>query len=459
LDNPQTSERLTLSAWIYFGICVLAIIEAFVGARWLLLITVGLIFLYLALEFRNIPVKQRIAGVALFTIGAAAAYSSGTFQETVIEGVARSRIFLLLFFSVAWLQLPVGQSPSLKSARNAIMNQPPGRRFLGLSVGVHILGALLNVAAVGLLSPILKDRSDEVLHRRLSLAIMHGFTSASAWSPFYIGMIVVLVAIPTITWEEIAVQGVVMAVVMILGAWVFDRLRYPRKKTLDATPEKVSGPPVKIGKTALLLLSLIGSVMLTLNVANVSIPVALGLACPPFALIWYFTQRERGTDRVQPLVSMIQKVITGLSNLRNEALMFVAANVFGIGVASMIPTENLSAHLDALLPWMDARIIAIAVVFLFCGFIGLHPVIVVLSLGAILSPEIIGLRDWVLGLIFLGCWGLTTMMSPYSGTTLIMSRFTGVPSHIIGWTWTPYSVCFNAALIVAFVIILRHLTL
>jgi hypothetical protein len=139
--------------------------------------------------------------------------------------------------------------------------------------------------------------------------------------------------------------------------------------------------------------------------------------------------------------------------------MFVAANVFGIGIASIIPTDDLSAQLDMVLPWLDARILAIIVIFLFCGFIGLHPVIVVLSLGVILSPEIIGLRDWVLGLVYLGCWGLTTMISPYSGTTLFMSRFTGVPSHVIGWKWVPYSVCFNAGLMAIFIIILRHLTL
>ncbi len=456
----MTSERPTLSAWVYFSICVLAIFNAFLDVRWLVLVTVGLILVYIALEFRNIPIKQRIAGTVLFTIGVISAYVSGTFQETLIDGVARSRIFLLLFFAVAWLQVPVGQSPSLKSARDAIMNQPPGRRFLGLSIGVHILGALLNVAAVGLLSPLLKDRSDEVLHRRLSVAIMHGFTSASAWSPFYIGMIVVLVAIPTITWAEIAVQGIAMAVVMILGGWLFDRLRYPRKKAASVKPAQArGGPPLKIAKTGLLLLALIGSVMLTLNLAQVSIPVALGLACPPFGLIWYLSQRERQINAIDHLGSMAGKVISGLAGLRNEALMFVAANVFGIGIESVIPTENLGSQLDAILPWLDARIIAITIVFLFCGFIGLHPVIVVLSLGAILSPEIVGLRDWVLGLVYLGCWGMTTMISPYSGTTLFMSRFTGVPSHIIGWKWTPYSVCFNAALMVAFVIILRHATL
>jgi MFS family permease len=458
--QKMSSDRLTLSAWVYFSICLLAIVSAFVESPQLNLITVGLILFFLVLQFSAIPSKQRIAGLTLFAIGIFVAFESDTLRETLIDGVARSRMFLLLFFAVAWLQLPVGQSPSLKSARDAIMNQPPGRRFLGLSIGVHILGALLNVAAVGLLSPLLKDRSDEVLHRRLSVAIMHGFTSASAWSPFYIGMIVVLVAIPTISWSEVVFQGLAMAVIMILGGWLFDRMRYPRKKVLTSEqPNVPPRPPLKIVKTVLLLASLIGLVMLVLNLTKVSIPIALGIVCPPFGLIWYVTLGEGQFGTIDRLSSMSHQVISSLANLRNEALMFVAANVFGIGIATIIPTENLTTQLDAVLPWIDARIIAITTIFIGCGLMGLHPVIVVLSLSALIPPEVIGMRDWVLGLVYLGCWGLSTMISPYSGTTLFMSRFTGVPSHIIGWKWTPYSVFFNAVLMMAFIIALRHATL
>ena len=108
------------------------------------------------------------------------------------------------------------QSPSLATVRDAILNQLPGRRFLSLSIGIHVLGTLLNVAAAGFLSPLLKDRRDAGLHRHLCVARAHGFASASAWSPFFIGMVVVLVAIPSVTWPQIAIEGMGMAVVMIL---------------------------------------------------------------------------------------------------------------------------------------------------------------------------------------------------------------------------------------------------
>jgi len=455
----MTRMRAVTSAWIFCILCLLIIAGTFINERWIMLITVGLIVCFIILQFKEIPIQQKFSGLALLVIGLIVANGGDNFREVLVGGIERSQIFLLLFFAIAWLQIPVNCSSSLATVRDAILNQPPGRRFLSLSIGIHILGSLLNVAAIGLMTPLLKDRGDAVLHRRLCVATMHGFTSASAWSPFYIGMIVVLIAIPTITWSEIAIQGIAMAIIMILGSWLFDRLRYPRKEPIRAEKLTSLRANNEFGKTILILTLLISAVILTLNIADVSIPVALSLTCPPFGLIWYGIQKRTHKGNDESLVDMVNRVVGGFANLRNETLMFVAANIFGLGIASTISAENLSNLLNIVAPWMDLRIILITFVFLILGFLGLHPIIVVLTFSTIFSPEVIGLRDWILALIYLGCWGLATMISPYSGTTLFMSRFTGIPSYIIGWKWSLYSVFFNAALIDLFIITLRHATL
>ena len=80
----------------------------------------------------------------------------------------------------------------------------------------------------------------------------------------------------------------------------------------------------------------------------------------------------------------------------------------------------------------------------------------VVSLSAILPPSALGLPDLIVGLTYMGCWGMCTMISPFSGTTLFMSRATGVPSHVIGWRWSPPLVGLSSALIAAVVIGMRH---
>jgi hypothetical protein len=94
-----------------------------------------------------------------------------------------------------------------------------------------------------------------------------------------------------------------------------------------------------------------------------------------------------------------------------------------------------------------------------CGFIGLHPVIVILFISSVLPPEALGLRDWIVGVVYLGCWGLCTMISPFSGTTLFMSRETGVPAHVIAWKWASRPTIFQSFVLFQVTIIIRHMTL
>ena len=60
---------------------------------------------------------------------------------------------------------------------------------------------------------------------------------------------------------------------------------------------------------------------------------------------------------------MVNQVISSFINLRNETLVFVAANVFDIGIASIIPTENIPIPLDLILPLLDLRIVVFTFLF------------------------------------------------------------------------------------------------
>ena len=74
------------------------------------------------------------------------------------------------------------------------------------------------------------------------------------------------------------------------------------------------------------------------------------------------------------------------------------------------------------------------------GLCGLHPVIPVIFIGEALPPDVIGLPAEIIGMALLGAWGLSTLVSPVSGTTLMMSKFVGISSHAIAWRWnTPYA--------------------
>lgn len=452
----MSKDRISFSAWLFCAIGVLTIIHAFFPIRTLVLIAAALIVLFLALQFRYIPRTQQIAGLGLIALGLTGAAISGEWQSTLIDGIARSRIFLLLFLAVSWLQTPVGSSPALQASRATLLSQPPGRRFLYLSFGVHCIGSVLNLAGLGLLSTVVEKQPDATLRRRLTLALMQGFTAASCWSPFYIGMIVVLVALPSLEWGQLAPAGIPMAAMIILTGWLYDRLINRRRRSGRAEGAVVPLSRSNLARTAAILILLIALVMAVVEITETSIPVTLGLVGPPFALIWYGIIKGGRGDLATPLLDMAHGAMLRLPSLRNESMVFVAANIFGVGLSTVIPSESLGELVQGLVPSADLRIALLVYFFLFCGILGLHPVIIVIALTAILPPEALGLSPWIVGVLYLGAWGTTTMVSPFSGTTLFMSRATGVAPHIIGWQWALGPALVAGTAIALFVIALQE---
>ncbi|MFP3386905.1 hypothetical protein R0J92_26025, partial [Tritonibacter sp. SIMBA_163] len=70
-----------------------------------------------------------------------------------------------------------------------------------------------------LLDPEMRPR----LRRRLTLAVVRGFSGAVMWSPFFVGMGVILTVVPGVSWLQLAPAGLVIGSGLVLGAWALDR--------------------------------------------------------------------------------------------------------------------------------------------------------------------------------------------------------------------------------------------
>ncbi len=454
--EPMIAPRIPYSAWIYLAIAGLTLFDAFHPQAVLADITSVLIILFLILEIRAVSRAQMVVGVLLLAAGFGGAAISGDWAGVVMGGLNRSRVFLLLFFAVTWLQPPATQSPALRAARGRIVNQPPGRRFMALSLGVHGMGAILNLAGLGLLATVIQRSGDIRLRRRLTVALIQGFTSAACWSPFTVGMVVVLIALPTLTWRDVVGLGAVCALAIILGGLGADYLFH------RAQPEAATAPPPPISaaerwRALAILGSLAGTNLVLIESAGISIPVALGMVGPVYGLVWYALMTGHPSAWMRRGREMAGQVMAQLSTLRGEVLVFVAANIFGLGVAAILPAEALGAAVDELIPWPDAKLAAIIGLFLLCGMAGLHPVVVVIFLTAVLPPAALGLDVRILGVTYLATWGMSSMVSPFSATTLYMSRLTGVPAHVIAWRWAAPAIVPSALAVGAWIIFVRHM--
>ena len=447
-----------VSSWIYLTIAGLAVVNVVVDWDGAAPLSAGLVILFLVIELPKSPATPRAIGLTLIGLGLIAAAYGGDLMTTALDGFSRSRTFLLLFFAVSWLQIPARESPSLQAAREMITSQPPGRRFLAVALGVHTLGAVLNLAGLSLVATMIEKKMDGTLRKRLTTALMLGFTSASCWSPFYVSMTVVLTAIPGLQWIKVAPFGFAIAMVAIAGGWIYDRLIWRRisKRATDA-PAKLSAEQ---RKNTMGILGVLGVLVVGLvEVAGVSIPVALGLIAPPFSLIWVAAMAPSAFARRARMGDLIGRVVNGLPDLRNEVLVFVGATVFGVGIATLIPAADLSEFLNTWVPSIDMRLAILTFGICALGMIGMHPVIVVILIGEVLPPEVLGVPDWIMGLALLGVWGLSTMINPFSATTLYLARVGGGSGYTMAWRWNPPFVFIATGVVTAGVVALRHLAM
>lgn len=449
----------SVSAPVYLVIVVLGIIISLTPLPHQDEVMAALIVAFLVLELKNAPVTQAAVGLLLMGVGGLSVWVSGVELSVLIDGIARSKTFLMLFFAVTWLRIPASDSPSIRAVRRTIVSQPPGRRFAYLATGVHILGSVLNLAGLSLLSTMVERQRDPLLRRRMLTALMIGFVSASSWSPFYVSMVVVILAVPSLEWTDVLGWGLALSLLALVIGWLYDRLAWRKSRgasdPVDVVPLAAHDGARVIG----VLISLIVLVIGFVEMANVSIPTALALIAPPYAVIWYALNPVHGATAGRRAGKIIQDVFHAVPGLRNEAFIFVGATVFGVGVSTLIPSADLTQWLDTYVPYVDLRIALLIYGIVAIGALGMHAVIVVILVGEVLPPEVMGVSDVVLGISLLGVWGLSTLVNPNSGTTLYLARATGLSAFAIAWRWHPWVTFILTSTTILAIIGIRHLTL
>jgi len=450
-------NRNTFSACIYVVLVIVAITSKFWAYPYSNEIALSLTVQFLVLEFTRAPALQRNVGALLFCVGAVAAWAGGDLVGGLKGGLERSQIFIVMFFAVTWLREPAVTSPSLRTLRDAVIAQPAGRRYPILWLSAHFLGSVLNLAAMSLLSSMAGDQTDPRLRKRLSIALMMGFTTASTWGPFYVSIAVILTAIPGARWIDIAPLGFCLSMLLLCVGWAYDRVFLRQNPPGESRHAGVPLTMQTIGRAALLLVVLIFMVMSAHEVLHLAIPIALGVIAPPFAIIWAAVQVENGARWSRGALPLIKRIFTNLPELRNEAIAFSAASVLGVGVSKVLPPEKISAQLLSLGVSEDFIVVGIVFGMTLAGIAGLHPVILAILVGEVMPPEVIGIAPQVLAIAMLGVWGTSTMVSPFSATTLFMARVVKTPSHVIAWRWDPPVVLLSTCVVAAYVVIIQHL--
>lgn len=318
--------------------------------------------------------------------------------------LAQNHALLAMLVAVSFLRL--GHVPETPGERGL----PRGpKAFLQSLLGVHFLGAVINMSAV----VIMGDRMSrgEALSVSAALLLSRGFSTAALWSPFFAAMATALTYAPGARLGHLFMVGFPLALAGLLLTYVEMKGRDPRGL------EGFEGFP--ISPASLVLPGALGAGVLAAHVLmpGWSVLTVIALLSPVLALV-ALVVREGPRAALEGLRGHVGE---RLPDMRGELVLFLSAGVLAVG---------LSAALAGPVPWIPrgelSGTVATAVLCAMVGLavVGVHPVISIAIVATLLSGH--GTDPDLLAMVFLMAWAVGVASSPLSGLHLVLHGRYGV---------------------------------
>nr|WP_206453841.1 hypothetical protein [Aurantimonas marina] len=400
---------------------------------------------FLALAAPRARLSRQAFVVAGLGLVAATIALRPDWQEITMRGLEQGAFIAAFFIALASLRNPAATSPAIARCGQYLASQPPGKRYLALTVGGHLFALILNYGAIPLLGGLTESIASretnveirEIRNRRMLLAIQRGFVATLAWSPLAFAMAITTSIIPGSSWSGAAGFAILNAALVTFVGWALDSLYKPK---LSQPAPRRTGP---IGSwrdlkplLALLLLLFGGVASLELLTGLRMIAVVM-LLVPAIAVAWLFIQARGPEGASRRTLAHLRNFALGeVPSYQFELVLLVMAGFIGtVGSALLQPLiESQPIGLDA----VAGPLILVSLVWIIplLGQIGMNPILSV-SLFAPLLPSAaaMGVSPNAIIVALTAGWALTGASSPFTATTLIVARLGHTSAHRVGLVW------------------------
>ncbi|HLO78767.1 MAG TPA: hypothetical protein VK196_20105 [Magnetospirillum sp.] len=400
---------------------------------------------------------RRIMVMALTAAAAAIAFHPQPWPLLLTAGI-QSAALIGLFTALGFLREAAENSPMIQACGQLMVRQPPGRRYLALAMGSHLIGLVLNFGVLPLIGTMVvkgntaeaaggDPRIVEIRQRRMMTAIIRGFAIMTVWSPLSISFAVMQSAIPGLNWWPLlAFQLTFTALLMGLG-WLMDRLAFPPLP---------SPSPSSDWRPVIQLLGLVAGVVVAsvalAEMLSVRLVVGAMVVVPPAAVLWLMVQHRT----VGPaLLHLGRRLTVSMPGFREEVTMLGGAMFLGTVVVAFIPAGE-TARLIGLIPLPPALVLVLATWSVMAlSQVGISQIVSVTVLGgALASLSSHGLPPLAVASGLMGAWALSACSTPVGAVVLSVARLAGVPMRTVARQWNGRFVLLGALLLAAWVVMM-----
>ncbi|MGI6247388.1 MAG: hypothetical protein ACOYJQ_16715 [Pseudochelatococcus sp.] len=430
-------------------ICVVVAISVagiFVAAPALSLVAGAALAVYFMLSWRRFSIATWVP-VSLSVLLLAISLWQGLGPDTLIRAIERMTFLAALLAFLGVLRLVASEAPEISRAGRYLTSQPPGRRYLALNFGGHVLGVLVNMGSIAILldmarrsvlhdSQHLPEHLRELKLRRMTVAVLRGFSLVPLWAPFGFGMNILLMSLPGLHYAQIGPVGFALSFVFVLWGWLMDRLTAPAVlpgAPAPPDPADRGAVPLLLGHVAALGLSTFGLHFGT----GLGFQQSLLVAVPVYSLAW---AARLGMLRPEGAAGAVLRVVG--ASIRQFPLaageigVFASAGLLSVLALELIPVERVQAAFTTVSVDSWQMIIAINLTLFCLGTIGINPIITVSILGSLMSQLAVpGLSDLAIALSLAGSWSCVMVFTPFITTVAYASALTGRPAATVGFRW------------------------
>lgn len=412
----------------------------------------------LALFSRTAPLSRLVfvaVGLALISW---AAMTRADWAQATLTALTRGGFIIALFSALAALRSAAIGSQAILDCGRFLARQPPGRRYLALTVGGHLFGLILLYGSISLLGSLAAESTAHEANaeirrhrlRRMLVAVQRGFASTLCWSPMALSMAVTMSVVPGASWPAAVGLCLVSSALMIGIGWLLDAVFRPR---LSAPPPlrtvETDGWLPRLRPLLVLLAIVVGGVFALHLATGVAVTGAVMTVVPLVAMVWILILPPLPRGRIATLGARIGQFATrDLAGYRGEIiLLFMAGFIGSLGSYLLVPV--MQAHgpdLSALPPLLILAALVWAIPL--TGQIGMNPILAVSLLVPLLpSPATLGIHPTAMVLAITGGWAISGNTSPFTASVLLVGKLGGVEARHAGMTWNgPYALATGTAL-------------
>ncbi|TPE52115.1 hypothetical protein [Amaricoccus solimangrovi] len=374
--------------------------------------------------------------------------------------IERGAFIIALFTALTAIRTAAMSSREIVACGRFLARQPPGRRYLALTLGGHLFGLVLMYGSIALLGGLAAESTaaepDAEIRRhrlrRMLLAVHRGFAATLCWSPIAFSMAITTTLVPGASWSRAVLPCLVSAALLLLGGWALDTVFKPRLSRPAPPPAAVEpgGWVENLRPLILLLVTVVAGAALLRALTGVEIVGAVMSLVPAVAVGWIFLQGSPfGRSRGAHTASRVADFVTGeLAAFRGQILLlFMAAFIGSLGAFVLVP---LMADHGPDLTAPPPALIALALLWIIplTGQLGMNPILAVsLLIPLVPAPAALGLDPTVLVAAITGGWALSGTTSPFTASVLLVASIGRVRPIRAGLAWNgAYMLVMGAAL-------------